>query len=76
MILFCFKLNADLAKALDAKVVAGSTADIRNPTETLEKIETQEYVLFAVQTCTRAAQVYCMQTKGLPESADSSAGNT
>ena len=36
---FASELNADLAKALDAKVVIVSTADLRNPEATAEKIE-------------------------------------
>ena len=65
---FASELNADLAKALDAKVVIVSTADIRNPTETLEKIETQVRT-FGGANNARAAGVLFMRTKGLPESA-------
>lgn len=65
---FASELNADLAKALDAKVVIVSTADIRNPTATLEKIE-GPLRAFGGANNSRSAGVLFMRTKGLPESA-------
>ena len=63
---FASELNADLAKALDAKVVIVSTADIRNPEATAERIETQVRN-FGGASNDRTAGVLFMRTKGLPE---------
>ena len=65
---FASQLNADLAKALDAKVLIVSTADIRNPAAAAEKIETQ-LRHFGGAGNARTAGVLFMRTKGLPEGA-------
>ena len=61
-------MNADLAKALDAKVLIVSTADIRNPAAAAEKIETQ-LRHFGGAGNARTAGALFMRTKGLPEGA-------
>lgn len=65
---FASQLNADLAKALDAKVLIVSTADIRNPAAAAEKIETQ-LRHFGGAGNARTAGALFMRTKGLPEGA-------
>ncbi|AYA03700.1 phosphate acetyltransferase [Acinetobacter sp. WCHAc010034] len=65
---FASQLNADLAKALDAKVLIVSTADIRNPAAAAEKIETQ-LRHFGGACNARTAGALFMRTKGLPEGA-------
>ena len=62
---FASELNAALAKALDAKVVIVSTADIQNPKATAEKIEAQ-IRNFGGTNNERTAGVLFMRTKGLP----------
>lgn len=63
---FASQLNADLAKALDAKVLMVSTADIRSPAAAAEKIEAQ-LRNFGGAGNARTAGVLFMRTKGLPE---------
>ncbi len=63
---FASELNADLAKALDAKVVIVSTADIRSPQNAAEKIETLLRT-FGGAGNARTSGVLFMRTKGLPE---------
>ena len=62
---FATELNATLAKALNAKVVVVSNADIQQPTATAEKVESQlrQYSL----STERLAGVLFMRTKGLSE---------
>ncbi|OTG90000.1 phosphate acetyltransferase [Acinetobacter sp. ANC 3813] len=59
-------LNADLAKALDAKVVIVSTADMNNAAAAAEKVETLARN-FGGASNERTAGVLFMRTKGLPE---------
>ena len=63
---FASELNATLAKALDAKVIIVSTADINNPTKTADKIESS-LRQFGGAASERTAGVLFMRTRGLPE---------
>jgi len=63
---FASELNADLAKALDAKVVIVSIADLKNTAATAEKIESQ-LRHFGGASNERTAGVLFMRTKGLSE---------
>lgn len=63
---FASELNADLAKALDAKVLIISTADIRSPEAAVEKVEAQ-LRNFGGAGNERTAGVLFMRTKGLPD---------
>ena len=59
-------MNANLAKALDAKVIIVSNADINNAVKTASKVDNQ-LRFFGGATCERTAGVLFMRTKGLPE---------
>ena len=63
---FATELNANLAKALDAKVIIVSNADINNAVKTASKVDNQ-LRFFGGATCERTAGVLFMRTKGLPE---------
>ncbi|RKG33208.1 phosphate acetyltransferase [Acinetobacter tianfuensis] len=63
---FASELNSTLAKALDAKVIIVSTADIQNPTKTAEKIDSS-LRQFGGAASERTAGVLFMRTRGLPE---------
>lgn len=63
---FATELNATLAKALDAKVIIVSNADINNAAKTAAKVDNQ-LRFFGGATCERTAGVLFMRTKGLPE---------
>ncbi|WP_180115869.1 phosphate acetyltransferase [Acinetobacter sp. YH12140] len=63
---FASELNATLAKALDAKVIIVSTADIQNATKTAEKIDSS-LRQFGGAASERTAGVLFMRTRGLPE---------
>ncbi|WP_180171761.1 phosphate acetyltransferase [Acinetobacter sp. YH12023] len=63
---FASELNATLAKALDAKVIIVSTADIQNATKTAEKIDSS-LRQFGGAVSERTAGVLFMRTRGLPE---------
>ncbi|OTG79345.1 phosphate acetyltransferase [Acinetobacter sp. ANC 5054] len=63
---FAAELNVTLAKALDAKVIIVSTADINNPTKTADKIESS-IRQFGGAASERTAGVLFMRTRGLPE---------
>lgn len=63
---FASTLNVDLAKALDAKVVIVSTADIHNAAAAAEKVESLVRN-FGGASNERSAGVLFMRTKGLPE---------
>ncbi len=62
---FASDLNASLAQALDAKVIFISNADVNNPAQTAEKIETQ-LRNFGGASASRNAGVLLMRTRGLP----------
>ena len=63
---FAAELNVTLAKALDAKVIIVSTADINNPAKTADKIESS-IRQFGGAASERTAGVLFMRTRGLPE---------
>lgn len=63
---FASELNSTLAKALDAKVIIVSTADIQNPTKTAEKIDSS-LRQFGGAASERTVGVLFMRTRGLPE---------
>ncbi|QOW48730.1 MULTISPECIES: phosphate acetyltransferase [unclassified Acinetobacter] len=63
---FASELNATLAKALDAKVIIVSTADIQNATKTAEKIDSS-LRHFGGAASERTAGLLFMRTRGLPE---------
>ena len=63
---FASELNAQLAQALDAKVVIVSNADIQNPVAAAEKVEGQLRHLGGASN-SRTAGVLFMRTKGLSE---------
>lgn len=63
---FATELNANLAKALDAKVIIVSNADINNPVKTASKVDNQ-LRFFGGASGERTAGVLFMRTKGLPE---------
>ena len=63
---FASELNAQLAQALDAKVIIVSNADIKQPAYTAEKVETQ-LRNFGGANSNRTAGVLFMRTKGLSE---------
>lgn len=63
---FASELNATLAKALDAKVIIVSTADINQPKASAEKVDSQ-LRQFGGPSSERAVGVLFMRTKGLPE---------
>ena len=63
---FATELNATLAKALDAKVIIVSNADINNAAKTAAKVDNQ-LRFFGGASCERTAGVLFMRTKGLPE---------
>ncbi len=59
-------LNAQLAQALDAKVIIVSNADINKPSATAEKVDSQ-LRYFGGASSERTAGVLLMRTKGLPD---------
>ena len=63
---FATELNANLAKALDAKVIIVSNADINNPVKTASKVDNQ-FRFFGGASGERTAGVLFMRTKGLPD---------
>lgn len=63
---FASELNAQLAQALDAKVIIVSNANIQNPIATADKVENQ-LRHFGGATNSRTTGVLFMRTKGLPE---------
>lgn len=63
---FASELNAQLAQALDAKVIIVSNADIAQPAATADKVETQ-LRNFGGAANSRTAGVLFMRTKGLSE---------
>ncbi|NHC03641.1 phosphate acetyltransferase [Acinetobacter sp. 187] len=63
---FATELNADLAKALDAKVIIVGTANVNNPVKSADKIENQLRSLGGLSS-NRLAGVLFMRTLGLPE---------
>ena len=63
---FASELNAQLAQALDAKVIIVSNADINKATATAEKIDSQ-LRNFGGASSTRTSGVLLMRTKGLSE---------
>ncbi|WP_151710154.1 phosphate acetyltransferase [Acinetobacter brisouii] len=65
---FANELNAQLAKALDAKVVLVSKADLNQPRQTAEKIEASLRHFGGLES-KRIAGILFMRTKGLSENA-------
>lgn len=63
---FASELNAQLAQALDAKVIIVSNANIQNPIATADKVESQ-LRHFGGATNSRTSGVLFMRTRGLPE---------
>ena len=63
---FASSLNADLAKALDAKVIIVSNADINNSLQSAEKVD-RLVRQFGGMSSNRLAGALFMRTKGLPE---------
>ena len=63
---FASELNAQLAQALDAKVIIVSNADINKPSATAEKVDSQ-LRYFGGASSERTAGVLLMRTKGLPD---------
>ncbi|MGH1400942.1 phosphate acetyltransferase [Acinetobacter tandoii] len=63
---FASELNSALAKALDAKVIIVSNADIHKASASAEKVEAQ-LRHFGGASSDRTAGVLFMRTKGLPE---------
>ena len=63
---FASELNAQLAQALDAKVIIVSNADVTRPDYSAEKVETQ-LRNFGGASSTRTAGILFMRTKGLSE---------
>ena len=63
---FAAELNITLAKALDAKIVIVSNADIQDPVGSAEKVESQ-IRNFIGSAANRLSGVMFMRTKGLPE---------
>ena len=63
---FASELNAQLAQALDAKVIIVSNANIQNTVATADKVESQ-LRHFGGATNSRTTGVLFMRTRGLPE---------
>jgi phosphate acetyltransferase len=63
---FAASLNVELAKALDAKVIIVSNADLLNPIGTAEKVDAQ-LRHFGGAGSNRVAGTLFMRTRGLPE---------
>ncbi|WP_343595724.1 phosphate acetyltransferase [Acinetobacter sp.] len=63
---FANELNAQLAKALDAKIILVSKADLNQPQQTAQKIEAS-LRYFGGAESQRVAGILLMRTKGLPE---------
>lgn len=63
---FASELNAQLAQALDAKVIIVSNANLHDPISTAEKVEGQ-LRHFGGASNSRTAGVLFMRTRGLPE---------